>query len=109
VENEDAQICVLKAGYDLWMNDTQMLSVVVDLLLKYQIVSCAAVANWVFMQEMTADFTRLEMNKILRILCLFLDDLINYFVLLQDLPVGNSTPDDPKDEQACGQVEHRVV
>jgi nuclear cap-binding protein subunit 1 len=49
---------VLKAAYDVWKNDTQMLAVVVELLLKYHVIECASVANWVFMKEMTGEFTR---------------------------------------------------
>lgn len=67
VENEDAQLCVLKSAYNVWKLDTQMLSVVVDMLLKYQIVECAAVANWVFLKEMQADFTRIYLWEILHL------------------------------------------
>ncbi len=44
-----------------------MLSVVVDMLLKYQIVECAAVANWVFLKEMQTDFTRIYLWEILHL------------------------------------------
>ncbi len=42
----------------MWQNDTQMLAIVVELLLKYNVIECASVANWVFMKEMTGQFTR---------------------------------------------------
>ena len=32
--------------------------VLVDKLLKTQIIECAAVANWIFSKEMMADFTK---------------------------------------------------
>ena len=56
-ETQDAQICVLKALYELWKNHQQLLVVVVDKLLKTQIVGCSAVANWLFSPEMSHDFT----------------------------------------------------
>ena len=36
----------------------QMLVVLIDKLLKTQIVECAAVANWVFSKEMVPEFTK---------------------------------------------------
>lgn len=56
-ETQDAQICVLKSLYELWKNHQQLLVVVVDKLLKTQIVGCSAVANWLFSPEMSHDFT----------------------------------------------------
>ncbi len=35
-----------------------MMVVLVDKLLKTQIIECAAVANWIFSKEMMADFTK---------------------------------------------------
>ena len=36
----------------------QMLTIIIDKLLKTQVVECAAVANWLFSAEMSHDFTR---------------------------------------------------
>ncbi len=36
-----------------------MLTILIDKLLKTQVVECAAVANWIFSGEMAHDFTRL--------------------------------------------------
>ena len=36
----------------------QMMVVVVDKMLKVQIVECSNVANWLFSQEMSQDFTK---------------------------------------------------
>lgn len=58
LDGEEAQLHVLKAAFFVWRYDIQMLSVAIDMLLKYQIVECAAVANWVFMKEMKGEFTR---------------------------------------------------
>jgi nuclear cap-binding protein subunit 1 len=35
-----------------------MMVVLVDKMLKTQIVECAAVANWIFSKEMMTDFTK---------------------------------------------------
>ena len=35
-----------------------MLTIIIDKLLKTQVVECAAVANWLFSAEMSHDFTR---------------------------------------------------
>lgn len=58
VEVEEAQKCVLKSAFEVFKQDSQMLSIVVDLLLKYQIVECASVANWVFTKEMQPEFMK---------------------------------------------------
>ncbi|XP_029633354.1 nuclear cap-binding protein subunit 1 [Octopus sinensis] len=57
VENEEGQICLLKTVYDLWRTHQQMLVVLIDKLLKTQIIECSAVANWLFSDEMSHAFT----------------------------------------------------
>lgn len=36
----------------------QMIAVLVDKMIRIQIVDCAAVANWIFSSELAHDFTR---------------------------------------------------
>lgn len=57
VENEEGQICLLKTLYDLWRTHQQMLVVLIDKLLKTQVIECSAVANWLFSGEMSHEFT----------------------------------------------------
>lgn len=57
VENEKSQITVLKALHEVWQNHQQMMVVMVDKMLKTQIVECASVANWVFSDTMKQDLT----------------------------------------------------
>jgi nuclear cap-binding protein subunit 1 len=66
-ETEEAQICVLRSLYELWKNHPQMLVVLIDKLLKTQIVECFAVANWVFSKDMSVHFTRIYVWEILHL------------------------------------------
>lgn len=42
--------------------DWQMIAVLVDKLIRTQVVDCAAVANWLFSQDMAHEFTRWDMQ-----------------------------------------------
>ncbi len=64
---EEAQICVLRAVGELWHSHQQMMVVLVDKLLKTQIVECSAVANWIFSKEMVDDFTKLYVWEMLHL------------------------------------------
>ncbi|CAH1796073.1 unnamed protein product [Owenia fusiformis] len=64
-ENEEAQMCILKNMYQLWNTHTQMMVVLVDKMLKTQIVECSAVANWLFSTEMQHDFTNFYVWEIM--------------------------------------------
>ena len=44
-DTEEAQVITLRALFELWRNHQQMMVVLVDKLLKTQIVECAAVAT----------------------------------------------------------------
>lgn len=66
-ENEEAQICMLRQVYELWQNHPQFLGVVVDKMLKTQIVECCAVANWIFSRDMAPEFTRSYIWEILHL------------------------------------------
>ncbi|XP_074649967.1 nuclear cap-binding protein subunit 1-like [Tubulanus polymorphus] len=56
-ESEESQIMILKIVYEVWHDHQQMLIVLIDKMLKTQIVECSAVANWIFSPEMFKDFT----------------------------------------------------
>lgn len=55
--SDDAQVSVLHAVHDIWYDHEQMVCVLIDKLLKTQIVDCAAVASWVFSEQMRPEFT----------------------------------------------------
>ncbi|CAH0390592.1 unnamed protein product [Bemisia tabaci] len=66
-ESEEAQICILRSLFELWRNHQQMLCVLIDKMLKLQIVECSAVANWIFSKEMSSEFTKLYLWEILHL------------------------------------------
>lgn len=66
-ESEEAQICVLKNMFELWHYHQQMMLVLVDKMLKTQIVECSAVANWIFSKEMAGEFTKTYLWEILHL------------------------------------------
>lgn len=66
-ETEEAQICILHNIYELWSSHQQMMVVLIDKLLKLQIVDCSAVATWIFSKEMTGEFTKMYLWEILHL------------------------------------------
>nr|CAG4650844.1 EOG090X03JL [Simocephalus serrulatus] len=66
-DNEEAQICMLRQVYELWQHHPQFLGVVVDKMLKTQIVECCAVANWIFSRDMAPEFTRSYIWEVLHL------------------------------------------
>lgn len=66
-ETEEAQICILHNIFELWSSHQQMMVVLIDKLLKLQIVDCSAVATWIFSKEMTGEFTKLYLWEILHL------------------------------------------
>ncbi|KAF4525537.1 hypothetical protein B566_EDAN015845 [Ephemera danica] len=66
-ESEEAQICTLRSMFELWHNHQQMMVVLVDKMLKTQIIECSAVANWIFSKEMSGEFTKLYLWEILHL------------------------------------------
>ncbi|XP_037931120.1 nuclear cap-binding protein subunit 1 [Teleopsis dalmanni] len=66
-ESEEAQICILHSVFELWQNHQQMMVVIIDKMLKTQIVSCSAVATWIFSKEMTSEFTKMYLWEILHL------------------------------------------
>lgn len=66
-ESEEAQICILRNMIELWRNHQQMMTVLVDKMLKTQIIECSAVANWIFSKDMIPEFTKSYIWEILHI------------------------------------------
>ena len=66
-ESEEGQICVLHNVFELWHNHQQMLCVIIDKMLKLQIVECSSVATWIFSKEMTKEFTKMYLWEILHV------------------------------------------
>ncbi|BES94532.1 Nuclear cap Hypothetical protein protein subunit 1, 80kDa [Nesidiocoris tenuis] len=66
-DSEEAQLCVLRSIYELWRNHQQMMCVLIDKMLKIQLLDCSAVANWIFSKEMSHDFTKMYIWEILHL------------------------------------------
>lgn len=66
-QTEEAQICILHNLFELWRTHQQMLCVLIDKLLKTQIVECSAVATWIFSKEMNSEFTKMYLWEILHL------------------------------------------
>uniref|UniRef100_A0A3B4BA43 MIF4G domain-containing protein n=1 Tax=Periophthalmus magnuspinnatus TaxID=409849 RepID=A0A3B4BA43_9GOBI len=64
-DSDEGKLHILKVVYDVWRNHPQMIAVLVDKMIRTQIVDCAAVANWLFSQDMAHEFTRLYIWEIL--------------------------------------------
>lgn len=66
-DSDAAQQCVLDNIFELFHNHQQMMVVLIDKLLKTQIVECSTVANWVFSKKMSGEFTKLYLWEILHL------------------------------------------
>ncbi|XP_056626064.1 nuclear cap-binding protein subunit 1 isoform X2 [Triplophysa dalaica] len=64
-ESDEGKLHILRVLYDFWKNHPQMTAVLVDKLIRTQIVDCATVANWIFSTDMAQDFTRFYVWEIL--------------------------------------------
>ncbi|KAG8130327.1 hypothetical protein E2320_017106 [Naja naja] len=81
-ESDEGKLHILRVMYDVWKNHpqlcphtpdelsevstfAQMIAVLVDKMIRTQIVDCAAVANWIFSPELSHDFTRFYIWEIL--------------------------------------------
>ncbi|XP_056374895.1 nuclear cap-binding protein subunit 1 [Hyla sarda] len=64
-DSEEGKLHILRVVYDVWKSHPQMIAVLVDKMIRTQIVDCAAVANWIFSPEISRDFTRLFVWEIL--------------------------------------------
>lgn len=65
IESEEQQVQVLKSMFEVWSNHQQMMVVLVDKLVKTQIVECSAVANWIFSSELGGELTNFYVWEIL--------------------------------------------
>merc|ERR1719210_2824968 len=66
-ETEESQLMTLKSVFELWHTHQQMMVMLVDKMLKTQIVECAAVANWLFSRDMVTEFTKCYVWEILHL------------------------------------------
>ncbi|KAL1117702.1 hypothetical protein AAG570_004017 [Ranatra chinensis] len=66
-DSEEAQLCILRSIHELWRNHQQMICVLIDKMLKIQLLECSAVANWIFSKEMSHEFTKLYIWEILHL------------------------------------------
>nr|CAG4647771.1 EOG090X03JL [Moina brachiata] len=66
-DSEESQICLLRNLFELWRQHPQFMVVIVDKMLKTQIVECCAVANWIFSRDMALEFTRSYIWEILHL------------------------------------------
>ncbi|XP_022097425.1 nuclear cap-binding protein subunit 1-like [Acanthaster planci] len=57
-DSEESQIHILKMVRELWCNHQQMICVLIDKMLRTQIVTCPAVINWLFSGSMREEFTK---------------------------------------------------
>lgn len=55
---DEGQMCILKSMYDLWSDHQQMVVVLINKMMKTNLLKVSAVANWIFSEEMIRDFTR---------------------------------------------------
>ncbi|XP_077870446.1 nuclear cap-binding protein subunit 1 [Saccoglossus kowalevskii] len=64
-DGEESQMYMLGKVYEIWQNHHQMMGVLIDKMLRTQIVDCASVANFLFSKDMENDFTRLYVWEIM--------------------------------------------
>lgn len=64
-DTEEGQIWLLRTMFEVWSSHQQMMVVLVDKLLKTQIVEPSAVANWLFSSEMQPEFTKFYVWEIM--------------------------------------------
>ena len=63
-QTPDKKMYVLQVLGDFWKNNTSMVSVLVDKMLRLQIVTCQVVINWIFSDSMASEFTRIYVWEI---------------------------------------------
>merc|ERR1739838_604132 len=65
VLERDGKKEILRSTREVWQHHPQMIPVIVDKMLRLQIVDCSSVANWIFSPEMATEFTRLYVWEIM--------------------------------------------
>ena len=115
-DTEEAQVITLRALFELWRNHQQMMVVLVDKLLKTQIVECAAVANWLFSKEMVSEFTKGYTWEMLHLTIRYNNGYFNFFhkkypKLLSFYPpwIYSIINTFQENEQACKQTQQRGI
>lgn len=66
-DSDGAQQCILDNVFELFHDHQQMVIVIVDKLLKTQIVECSTVATWIFSKKMGGEFTKMYVWEILHL------------------------------------------
>jgi len=64
-EDSNKKPVILQVVKDAWQRHNQMVVVLVEKMLRLQIVDCVSVVQWIFSNEMAADFTRLYVWEIM--------------------------------------------
>uniref|UniRef100_H2YUE9 Nuclear cap-binding protein subunit 1 n=2 Tax=Ciona savignyi TaxID=51511 RepID=H2YUE9_CIOSA len=64
-DGEEGKVAILGITKDVWKNHPQMMGVLVDKMIRMQVVDCASVAKWIFSPNMADDFTRLYVWEIM--------------------------------------------
>ncbi|TKR94186.1 hypothetical protein L596_008505 [Steinernema carpocapsae] len=64
-EREQIQGVILRTLYDCWKNHKQMMLVLIDKLLKMQVLDASIIVAWVFSDEMKGEFDRMWLWEVL--------------------------------------------
>ncbi|KAK0424623.1 hypothetical protein QR680_008755 [Steinernema hermaphroditum] len=64
-ESDELQGCILRTLYESWRNHQQMMFVLIDKLLKMQVLDASIIVAFVFSDEMKSEFERLWLWEIL--------------------------------------------
>lgn len=65
IVNEEAQIHCLKIVSEFWSTHPQFMVVLIDKLVRMQVLDCSAVVNWIFSKDMKDNFTKLYVWEIM--------------------------------------------
>lgn len=65
IVNEEAQIHCLKIVNEFWSTHPQFMLVLIDKLVRMQLIDCSAVVNWLFSKDVKDNFTKLYVWEIM--------------------------------------------